>query len=172
MKCVCFLFVTFHLVQPGFAVIKPVVTNNVLTPIHLTSKGLNASLQIAVSANGQALAVWTNTGSEMEIQGYFYDGNNWVPLEANSMFLEDTSTGNALALAFGSAPKVAIDGNGNGIVAYVTPKNQIFVIRLEKHRVLANHSIQLSTPDTSNVSPLVAMSFSGSALVHEMITLN
>ena len=144
---------------------------------NLTFGGPNANPQVAVSANGQAMAVWTNFPNQIEIQASFFNGTSWIPLNHGNVNLgtaltnlgfispivrtgPNNSTG---TIAFGSAPKVGIDQNGNATIVWVSPNSQIMAARYSGQNL--SSVFQLTATGTSNISPTLAVNQQGSAVV-------
>lgn len=141
-------------------------SNGTTLPVPLSLPSSNAIPQIAVSPNGQAMAIWVNWPNQTELQGQFFDGTNWVPLTGTGILNQVTTSGflTQSTFAFGSAPKLVIDQFGNATVAYVTSNQQIFAAHFIQNSLPAANVVQLSTPGTVNISPSIAVNLNGFAL--------
>lgn len=159
-----FLFGSLHAIV-YFSSNQPVTgVVNTAAPSQLTFQGSNAAPQIAVSSNGQAIAIWLNFPSPFGIQGMFFDGSVWVPLVnidgTNFLISGTTSPSN---FATGSAPKVGIDQFGNSIVVWVSPFNQIQVAVFHRQflqpsaTIPTNNFTQLTVNGTFNASPSISV---------------
>jgi hypothetical protein len=137
----------------------------------LSLPGSNANPQVAVAANGTAMAVWSTSPSQLEIQAAFFNGTAWVFLNHATVpttitnnipgfFSTVSSTG---SIAFGSTPKVGIDNNGNATLVYVSSNNQIVAARYNQQNL--SNVTQLTTTGTTNSSPTLGVNQQGIAVV-------
>ncbi len=139
---------------------------------NLTLAGPNGNIQLAVSANGQAVAVWTNWPNQgAELQAAFFNGISWIYLNNNtgatisfnvSNFFPRFVNGSG-TFAIGSAPRVGIDNDGNATIVWVAPNSQIVAARYNKN--LLSSVTQLTASGTSNISPTLAVNPEGLAVV-------
>ena len=145
----------------------------------LTLAGPNANPQVAVAANGQAIAVWTNFPNQIEIQAAFYNNGIGVPNGQPSwVYLNNANMGtnipgfasvvrttgtNAGTIALGSSPKVGIDQYGNATIVWVSPNSQIIAARYNGSSL--SSVTQLTATGTSNISPTLAINQHGTVVV-------
>jgi hypothetical protein len=135
-------------------------------PSPLTFQGSNAAPQIAVSTNGQAMAIWVTFPHQIEIQGMFFDGTNWVPLldtDGVTPFLLSNLDPSSFATGkFGGSPQLGIDKDGNATIVWVSLTNQIMAAYFNKN--ILKSVTQLTLSGSSNISPSIAVNQTGFAL--------
>lgn len=165
MKHVILLF-TLIIWLPVQAIDYSISSNGSTLPIPLSLPSSNAIPQIAVSPNGQAMAIWVNWPNQTELQGQFFDGTNWVPLIGTGILNQVNSPGflTQTTFALGSAPKLVIDQFGNATVLYVTSSQQIIAAHFNQNSLPATNVVLLSNPGTFNISPAIAVNLNGFAL--------
>jgi hypothetical protein len=145
-------------------------------PSQLSFQGLNAAPQLAVSTNGQAVAIWLTGKLQNQIVGMFFNGVNWTfllntdevtPFNVGAITPGATNSTSPAPFATGSAPRLAIDSMGNFIVIWVTPTNQIQAAYFNASGT-PNASLksitQLTTSGTSNIMPSIAINTQGFAM--------
>ena len=147
-----FLFVIF------FFAFQPLLFGLSFGPfISISQGGTNSAPQVAVAANGNAFAVWSNFPNL--IQTAFFNAAINPPTGAWSA---------PVNLATGIVPQIGIDQNGNAFVAWVstvsTTANQILVTRFNATSMAFAPFVQLSTSGT-NFNPQIAVNGVGVAVV-------
>lgn len=168
LSCLFFPAYGITYINTGQPLPAPLVPGStVLGPGPLTLQGSNAAPQIAVSSNGQAAAIWLTFPNQIEIQGMFFDGTNWVSLvdiDGVTPFLLTNLNPSSFAPGqFGAAPQLGIDGNGNATIVWVSLTNQIFAAHFNKN--ILQSITELATSGTNNTVPSISVNQTGFALV-------
>lgn len=119
--------------------------------------------RIAMNRTGQAIMTWfTTVGNAQQVQAVFYDGSDWALWNGSVVTLSDLIT--PINMMDWPNQRVAIDGNGNGIVVwqeYDALGNQLI------HSSVYNNSSTIWTPSTLSLPlqdaalPFIALSDQG-----------
>ena len=167
--------ITFNYLHGEVRVPVPAGSPNYLQNLALA--GPNGNIQFAVSANGKAIAVWTNFPNQVELQAAFFDGREWFHLNNDTMGFDSNIPGffrfvnGSGTFALGSSPKVGIDKCGNATIVWVSPNSQIIAARYNGPNLIAPPLpntfgvTQLTDTGTSNISPTIAVSQEGVTVV-------